>query len=155
MPLLPHRIILAIGAVVEIALRSGKEPVSSRDLADRLHLHWRYLEPVLQALVREGILQGVRGARGGYKLAKARDAISVYDISEAVKTGETEEPPGLLGAVVVRMLAQAEQCYGSTLKRITVEDLVRAASLQLLAAIRPGHQPRPDQGKLHSTPKSY
>ena len=135
MPLLPRKIILAIGAVVDIALHSDKEP---RDLAYRLQLSGRYLDPVLQTLVRKGILQGVRGMNGGYMLAKARDAISVYDISKAVK--ETEEPnkefPGLLGAVVVPTLAQAEQCFGSTLKRITVEDLVRAASLQLLASYK-------------------
>jgi Rrf2 family iron-sulfur cluster assembly transcriptional regulator len=138
MPLLPHKIILAIGAVVDIALSSGKEPVSARDFADRLQLPGRHLEPVLQTLVRKGILQGVRGMNGGYMLAKARDAISVYDISKAVK--ETEEPnkefPGLLGAVVVPTLAQAEQCFGSTLKRITVEDLVRAAGLQLFASYK-------------------
>jgi Rrf2 family iron-sulfur cluster assembly transcriptional regulator len=138
MPLLPHKIILAIGAVVDIALHSGKEPVSSRDLANRLQLPGRHLEPVLQTFVRKGILQGVRGMNGGYKLAKARDAISVYDLSKAVK--ETEEPnkefPGLLGAVVVPTLAQAEQCFGSALKRITVEDLVRAASLQLLESYK-------------------
>jgi Rrf2 family protein len=155
MPLLPHRIILAVGAVVDIAMYSVEEPVSALDLADRLQLPGRHLEPVLQTLVRKGILAGVRGRKGGYKLAKARDAISVYDISEAVKTGETEELSGLSGAVVVRMLAQAEQCFGSTLKRITVEDLVRAASLQLLAAIRPVHQPRPEQDEVHPTPKSY
>jgi DNA-binding IscR family transcriptional regulator len=58
MPLLPHKIILAIGAVVDIALSSGKEPVSALDLADRLQLPGRHLEPVLQTLVRKGILQG-------------------------------------------------------------------------------------------------
>jgi len=126
-----------IGVVVDVALdHPVEEPVSARDLADRLHLPRRYLEPDLQALVRKGILQGVRGPRGGYKLAKAPGAISVYDISEAVKTSETEEPSGLSGAVVVRMLAPAQQCFGSTLKRITVEDLVRAASLQLLASYK-------------------
>src|SRR2546430_12020751 len=36
MPLLPRKIILAIGAVVDIALHSDKEPVTSRDLAYRL-----------------------------------------------------------------------------------------------------------------------
>jgi Rrf2 family protein len=135
MPLLSHDTILAIGAVVDIALHSGAEPVRSGDVADRLQLSRRCLEPVLQPLVRKGILQGVRGANGGYKLAKARDAISVYDISKAIRDTEerSKEFPGLLGAVVVPTLAQAEQCFGSTLKRITVEDLVRAASLQLLA----------------------
>jgi Rrf2 family iron-sulfur cluster assembly transcriptional regulator len=155
MPLLPHRVILAVGAVVDIALHSGKEPVSSGDLADRLHLHRRHLEPVLQTLVRKGILAGVRGRKGGYKLAKARGAISVYDISEVVKTGETEEPSGLAGAVVVRMLAPAQQRFGSTLKRITVEDLVRAARLQLLPSYKARASAMPEAGELHSTPKSY
>jgi Rrf2 family transcriptional regulator, iron-sulfur cluster assembly transcription factor len=138
MPLLSHNTILAIGAVVDIALHSEKVPVRSRDMADRLQLSRRCLEPVLQPLVRKGILEGVRGANGGYKLAKARDAISVYDISKAIRDTEerSKEFPGLLGAVVVPTLAQAEQCFGSTLKRITVEDLVRTASLQLLASYK-------------------
>src|SRR4051812_10917317 len=65
MPLLSHDTILAIGAVVDIALHSGKEPVRSRDMADRLQLSRRCLEPVLQPLVRKGILQGVRGRMAG------------------------------------------------------------------------------------------
>ena len=141
MPLLPHRTILVVAAVVDIALHSGEGAVSAHNLADRLHLSRRRLEPYLQALVREGILGGVRGARGGYILAKARHAISVYDITEAVKTVETQEPnkevPRLLGTVVLPTLAQAEEYLESSLKRITVEDLVRAANLQMLANYRP------------------
>ena len=132
--MLPNRTILAIGAVIDIALHPGK-PISAHRLADRLQLPRRYLEPVLQALTREGILVGVHGRRGGYWLAKAREAISVYDISAAVKSVETEKPiadlSGLLGAVVMPTLAQAEQCFASALTGITVEDLVRAASLQM------------------------
>jgi|SRR5882762_595651 len=89
----------------------------------------------------------------GYKLAKAPGAISVYDISKAVK--DTEEPnkefPGLLGAVVVPTLAQAEQCFGSTLKRITVEDLVRAARLQLFASYKARASALAEPGEVHST----
>jgi Rrf2 family transcriptional regulator, iron-sulfur cluster assembly transcription factor len=122
MPLLPCRTILAIGAVVDIAMYSGKERVTAFDVADRLQLPRRHLEPALQGLVRAGILKGSRGPLGGYRLAKARDAISLYDIAEAVKTVETEKPnndkfPWLLA------LAQAEQHFESALKRITVEDL--------------------------------
>ena len=138
---LPHKSILAIGAVVDVALHSGKERVSAVDLADRLHLSRRHLEHVLQALVREGILVGLRGPRGGYRLARARQAISAYDVLQAVKTFETKKPskefPGLLGAVVVPALAQAEQCFASALKRISVEDLARAVSLQMLAGYTP------------------
>ena len=135
MPLLPHKTILAIGAVVDIALHSGEGAVSAHNVADRLDLPRRHLESVLQALVREGILAGVRGARGGYILAKAQQAISVYDISEAVKTIETEEPSGLLLAVVAAALTQAEQCFASALKRITVEDLTRSAGTQMVTAL--------------------
>ena len=142
MTLLPHKTILVIGAVVDLAMHSVEEPVAARDLADRLHLPRRYLEPALQALVREGILQGVRGARGGYKLAKAPEAISVYDISETVKTIEAEESSGLLLAVVVSALTQAEQGFASALKGITVEDLVHSASTQRVANYRPAASSR-------------
>jgi DNA-binding IscR family transcriptional regulator len=63
-------------------------------------------------------------------LAKAPGAISVYDIFEAAQTIETEEPSGLLMAVVVSALTQAEQGFASALKRVTVEDLVHSASTQ-------------------------
>ena len=135
MPSLSYKTVLMIGAVVDVALHSGKELVTGTDLADRLHFPRRYLEPVLQALVRKGILVGVRGARGGYKLAKAPGAISVYDISEAVKTIETEEPRGLLRTFVVSALTKAEQGFASALKRITVEDLVHSVSTQMVPTL--------------------
>jgi len=140
MPLLPSKTILAIGAVVDVALHSSKEPVSAIDVAARLQLPRRHLEPVLQALVRKGILVGLRGPRGGYKLAKGRQTISVHYISEAIKDLETEKPSGqfsgLLGAVVMPALAQAEQCFASALARISVEDLVQTATLQMLAGYK-------------------
>ena len=141
MPLLPHKTIVVIGAIVDIALHSSKEPVSAIDVAARLQLPRRHLEPALQALVRKGILVGLRGPRGGYRLAKARQAISVRDISEAVKDLEAGKPSGefsgLLGAVVMPALAQAEQCFASALGRISVEDLVQTATLQMLAGYKP------------------
>jgi Rrf2 family protein len=141
MPLLPHKTILAIGAVVDIALYSGKGRVSTLDLADRLQLPRRYMEHILHALVSEGILVGMRGPRGGYRLAKAPQAVSVFDISEAAKSVEIEKPsrefPGLLGAVVMPTLPQAEQDFASALARISVEDLVQAASTQVAASYKP------------------
>jgi Rrf2 family protein len=105
MPLLSYKSIMAISTVVDIALYSGEKPVSALDLAKRLHVRARHLEPVMQALAREGILVGVRGRNGGYKLAKERHAISAYDIFQAVKTIEadmsTQSCSGLAGAVVL------------------------------------------------------
>ena len=67
MPFLPRKGILAIAAVVDIALNDRDHPVSAKTLATRHGLPPRHLEPVLQALVREGILRGIRGPGGGYR----------------------------------------------------------------------------------------
>jgi DNA-binding IscR family transcriptional regulator len=72
----------------------------------------------------------VRGVRGGYKLAKAPAAISVYDIFEAVTEEPSEDFFGLLWAVVLPALTEAEHGFESALRRITVEDMVHSASVQ-------------------------
>ncbi len=58
-------------------------PVSARALAARHKLPPRHLEPVLQALVRDGILKGIRGPHGGYALGRERKRISAEDIVRA------------------------------------------------------------------------
>jgi len=110
MPPLSNKSIMAISAVVDIALSARGKPVPAGGLAKRLQLSSRYLEPVLHALTRQGILMGVRGPNGGYKLAQERHAISAYDIFQAVKTIEadvsTQSYSGLAGAVVLPALAR-------------------------------------------------
>src|ERR1700724_2426888 len=76
MPFLPRKGILAIAAVVDIALNDRERPVSAKTLAVRHGLPPRHLEPVLQALVRDGILKGTRGPRGGYALARESGRIT-------------------------------------------------------------------------------
>jgi Rrf2 family iron-sulfur cluster assembly transcriptional regulator len=92
----------------------------------------RHLEPVLQALVRQGILKGVRGPRGGYELARDRDRITADDILRAAGTvEEMDEPPqrvsSLMAKVVMPALAQAERAFSSALGCISVEQLTRSA----------------------------
>src|ERR1043166_2457608 len=89
MPLLPRKGILAIAAVIDIALYAHGRPVAAKALAGRHRLPPRHLEPVLQALVRHGILKGVRGPRGGYELAREQRRISADDILRAA--GTTDE----------------------------------------------------------------
>lgn len=132
MSLLPRKGILAIAAVLDIALNSRGRPVAAKALADRHRLPPRHLEPVLQALVREGILRGVRGPRGGYELARHENDIAADDILNAADSAdEGQEPPlngsALLTGVVVPALERAEKTFSSALSRITVADLVKQA----------------------------
>src|ERR1051326_8721851 len=84
MALLSRKGLLAIAAVIDVALHGKGRPVSAKALAARHALPARHLEPVLQALVRVGILKGIRGPRGGYELARERRRITAaeYRISE-------------------------------------------------------------------------
>ena len=73
---LSRKAILALEAVVDIACNSRPEPVQSKEIMRRQGVPDRYLEQVMQALVRQGVLKGVRGPRGGYRLAKERRRIT-------------------------------------------------------------------------------
>jgi Rrf2 family iron-sulfur cluster assembly transcriptional regulator len=132
MPLLPRKGVLAIAAVIDIARNGRGGPIAAKALATRHRLPPRHLEPVLQALVRHGILKGVRGPRGGYELGRERREISADDILRAAGTAEENGELALSGSallnyVVVPALKQAEQAFSASLSRINIEDLVMAA----------------------------
>src|ERR1043165_10049825 len=120
MALLPRKGLLAIAAVVDVALHGKGRPVSAKALAARHTLPARHLEPVLQALVRVGILKGIRGPRGGYELARERRRITADDILGAggsIEEGEDHAKPGsvLLSQVVVPAIGQAERAFSAAL----------------------------------------
>jgi Rrf2 family protein len=129
--LLSRKSLLAIAAVTDVALHGRGRPVSAKDLASRHALPARHLEPVLQALVREGILRGIRGPHGGYQLARERRRITADEILRAARSMENADPDAadstLLSHVVVPAVAQAERAFAAALGRINVEDLARRA----------------------------
>ena len=77
---LTKKMIYALEAVVDIAYNGRLIPVQSRDITKRQNIPQRYLEQVMQQLVRAKILKGVRGPKGGYRLCKERRRISVGEI---------------------------------------------------------------------------
>lgn len=132
MPLLSRKGILAIAAVIDVALNARGRPVSAKALALRHKLPPRHLEPVLQALVRDGILRGIRGPRGGYELARERRRITAEDILRAAgKAEEPGEPPlpasALVNDVVLPALAEADAAFSTALGRINIADMAARA----------------------------
>jgi len=138
MPLLPHKGVLAVAAVIDVAMQAHGQPISAKALAARHGLPPRHLEPVLQALVRCGILNGIRGPRGGYELARDRRHVTANDILRAAGTVDESDTPHagseLLNKVVLPAMANAEHEFGVALARIKLEDMARDA----LALNKPG-----------------
>jgi Rrf2 family protein len=132
MALLSRKSLLAVAAVIDVALHGRDRPVSAKALAARHSLPARHLEPVLQALVRMGILKGIRGPRGGYELARERKRITADEILRAAGTiedgaGSTVADSMVLNQVVIPAMSQAEKTFAAALGRINLEDLVRKA----------------------------
>src|ERR1043165_2834779 len=129
MSLLPGKGLLAIAAVVDVALNARERPVSARNLAARHDLPSRHLEPVLQALVHEGIFRSVRGPHGGYELARKRKRISAADILRAAGTVDDDDDLArgsrILEEAVLPAVADAERAFTAALARLNVEDLAR------------------------------
>ena len=72
-------------ALSDLCLHSRKsEPVAVSDIALRQNIPVNYLEQLFSKLRRQGILESVRGAQGGYYLSKPASEISVNEILEAL-----------------------------------------------------------------------
>ena len=88
---LSRKSLLALEAVVDVALHARPDPVQAREITKRQGVPQRYLEQVMQALVRANILRGVRGPRGGSRLARERRRISVKEVITVIEALESEE----------------------------------------------------------------
>jgi Rrf2 family protein len=129
---LSRKTLLALEAVIDIAYNSRPEPVQAKEITARQGVPQRYLEQVMQQLVRAGILKGVRGPKGGYRLARERRRISVGDvvrIAMSLDNGEEEFDGGseLGRRVVMPMIATLQEELMSKLDQISIEDVCRRA----------------------------
>ena len=75
---------------VHLAHRAGEGPVVARELAEKERLPGDYVEQILLRLRRAGIVSSVRGARGGYLLARPPAEVTVKDVLDASEHGTFE-----------------------------------------------------------------
>ncbi len=139
---LTKKIMFAIEAVLDIAYHATDLPVQSKDIASRQGIPRRYLEQVLQQLVRADILRGLRGARGGYCLARERRNISVADIVAVVHQMDggadplTDPAGSELGHTVLRPLWQELEAQAvEYLSKTSVADLCHSAQQAGIASV--------------------
>lgn len=134
---LSKKTLFAIEAVVDIAYHAGGQPVQSGDITRRQGIPRRYLEQVLQRLVRAKILSGIRGPRGGYSLARERRRITVGEIIRVVRSMEQASDPlqsengSELAAKVIRPIwVEMQNELMERLDKLTVEELCTEAFKQ-------------------------
>jgi Rrf2 family iron-sulfur cluster assembly transcriptional regulator len=130
----------AVTAMVDLALRGGKAPVTLAAISERQKISLSYLEQLFGKLRRNKIVESVRGPGGGYYLARPGDKISIAEIVVAVdepldatKCGGKGNCHGENQQCITHDLWMGlnEQIY-SYLEEITLQQLVDSNSNRIL-----------------------
>lgn len=120
----------AFEAVLDIALNARPNPVQLAALTERQKISARYLERIMQALVRADILTGQRGPQGGYRLARERRNITLADILKALDN--LDDPKNLVSPlrqnVINPLCDEIAQTMIKKLNTITIENLTLTAN---------------------------
>ena len=75
----------ALRILVDLAEQRAEAYVTLRELAERQEISEKYLESIVKELVRAGILEGLRGKGGGYRLGRDPERISVLEVLERME----------------------------------------------------------------------
>lgn len=118
------KIYYAIEAVLFIAYNAKAMPVAGSTVAEAQGLPTRYLEPIMQKLVRAGILKGVRGPAGGYQLGRERRRISLADICGVIGESALPKCATALGEKILKPAASGLMTrWNESLSGLTIADL--------------------------------
>jgi len=132
MPLFSAKLDYALRAVVDLAMQPPNLACQSREIACRQDIRGPYLDQILAVLKREGIVRSIRGAGGGYTLARTPNRIKVAEIVRAVVgdrlllgDSRPSDPSGAGATYIVRQFEEeVERSLTSHLERVTLADLV-------------------------------
>jgi len=133
----------AIQAVLDLALHPQQGLTPIQEIAKRQAIPRRYLEQVLLALKRSGLLTSKRGSAGGYHLTRPPEEITVGDVLRAVEgTGASFEPQRRGGRStserhdLAELWEEISSAVSKVVDRLTFGDLA-ARALARRSAARP------------------
>lgn len=132
----PAKVEYALLALIEIASRHDrKEPLKICEITAKQGIPERYLEQILMNLRRSGIVQGQRGAKGGYVLTRDPWQITLQEIVISVEGNRAEQgtpdSSTVEKSLVQEVWQQAREASQATLSRYTLEDLCQRRNVYL------------------------
>ena len=75
----------ALRVMTELATEPAEKMLPLKEVAKKQQISEKYLEALLKGLVKQGLVVGARGKGGGYRLAKAPEKCTVWEILEAAE----------------------------------------------------------------------
>ena len=113
-----------LNALLELAL-AFPEPLTALQIATRKGIPAQFLSRLLAELAREGVVASRRGARGGVRLARRPDQLSLAELLSRVAPAAHS---GLAVRFVEQRLAEARSRALAGLSLADLQDLERAAA---------------------------
>lgn len=130
----------AVTALLDLALQPAEKTITLAEIASRQSISVAYLEQLFAKLKRKQLVASVRGANGGYYLARPAEQISILEIIEAVNetvdaTRCDHQGNCQNGSMcLTHDLWHDLSCYISDyLAKITLSDLVNKDNVQTVA----------------------
>ena len=121
-----------IRAVIELAQHQADRPLQLKAIAERQDISIKYLEQLMGVLRSAGFVRSVRGAKGGYVLARPPAQITLYDVFRSlegpVTTTECVEDATScersIDCAARKVWTQLEEAIRHVLAGITLADLI-------------------------------
>ena len=121
-----------IRAILELAMSYGQGALQLKVIARHQDISIKYLEQIIAALRSGGFVRSIRGAKGGYILAKAPEHIKLSDVFECLEghitTVECTENQDFcarsLDCVARELWIQVNNAIRAVLSSMTLQDLV-------------------------------
>ncbi len=121
-----------VRAILELATGQGEVPMQIKTIAKRQGISLKYLEQLMAILKSAGFVRSIRGAKGGYVLAKPANQIKLSDVFNAlegpvttVECLENENYCGRTADCVTRQVwAEVQKAIEGVLQSLTLRDLV-------------------------------
>ena len=131
--------------MVLAALAPG-ERLPSSDLADRTGVPRAFLGKVLTQLARAGIVDGVKGHGGGYRLARDADGIVLSEVVQAITDEEDGHSPCALGALACDSARPCAVHDRWIAVRDSLDDLLGSVTVAEAASREATYGPTPARG---------
>jgi Rrf2 family protein len=124
--------LLALYSVLEFAAQPGCQ-LSVTDIAAELRVSPHHLAKVLRALGRAGLVDSVRGARGGYRFVANAKRVTLMDVialfedigAPAARRRRTRRPAEL---ALEQVLAEIDQTARATFGSVTLDTMLKLSA---------------------------
>ena len=127
----------ALRGMVDLARHAGEGPIPRQEIADRQDISPDYVAQLFRELADAGLVEGIKGPGGGYRLARPTAAITARDVVEAVEgpialvdcVVRGEKPPCTRadGCVTRLLWARLSEAMTDILSAVTLADLTERA----------------------------